>query len=100
PRTAGAPATRWLYSALRAEILEGRLRPGARLPATRDLAAHYGLARGTIVGAFERLKSEGYIDARVGSGSYVARVLPRRLLPITRPAGLPQPRRRAEPRRL
>ena len=100
PRAAGAPATRWLYSALRAEILEGRLRPGARLPATRDLAAHYGLARGTIVGAFERLKSEGYIEARAGSGSYVARVLPRQLISITRPAGLPQPRRRAQPRRL
>jgi DNA-binding transcriptional MocR family regulator len=42
---------RWLCWALRAEILEGRLRPGARLPATRDLARQYGLARGTIVNA-------------------------------------------------
>jgi GntR family transcriptional regulator / MocR family aminotransferase len=34
----GEPAYRWLYGALRQEILEGRLRPGTRLPATRDLA--------------------------------------------------------------
>ena len=48
-RDSGKSANRWLYEALRAEILEGRLRPGARLPATRDLARQYGLARGTIV---------------------------------------------------
>ncbi len=80
PREPGTPATRWLYAALRGEILAGRLRPGARLPATRDLARHYGLARGTILGAFEQLKSEGYVEASVGSGTYVARVLPDRLL--------------------
>ena len=51
PRTPGEPAAAWLSSALRQEILEGRLRPGSRLPATRDLAAQYGLSRGTIVSA-------------------------------------------------
>jgi GntR family transcriptional regulator/MocR family aminotransferase len=80
PREPGTPATRWLYTALRGEILAGRLGPGARLPATRDLAQHHGLARGTILGAFEQLKSEGYVEASVGSGTYVARVLPDRLL--------------------
>jgi GntR family transcriptional regulator/MocR family aminotransferase len=54
----GTPAHRWIYSALRAEILDGRLRPGVRLPGTRDLANQYGLSRGTIVNAFEQLKSE------------------------------------------
>ncbi len=46
------PAYRWLYASLRNEILEGRLRPGARLPGTRDLANQYGFSRGTIVYAF------------------------------------------------
>jgi DNA-binding transcriptional MocR family regulator len=64
PRDPGAPAYRWLYAALRAEILAGRLRPGARLPGTRDLARQYGLSRGTIVNAFEQLRSEGYLSAR------------------------------------
>src|SRR6266852_4188195 len=69
PLQAGRQARRWLYDALRTEILEGRLRPGARLPSTRDLAGQYGLARGTIVNAFEQLKSEGYVEGSVGSGT-------------------------------
>ena len=76
PRDPHAPASRWLGAALRSEILEGRLRPGARLPATRDLARQYRLSRGTIVSAFEQLKSEGYVEARVGSGTYVSRKVP------------------------
>lgn len=80
------PAGRWLYSALRAAILDGRLRPGARLPATRDLAQQYGLARGTIVGTFGHLSSEGYVEGIVGSGTFVARMLPERLLEVPRSA--------------
>lgn len=76
PRTGDTPAGRWLYTALRNEILDGRLPPGTRLPATRDLAAQYRLARGTIVGAFEQLRAEGYLEGHIGSGTYVARVLP------------------------
>ncbi|HEV7239368.1 MAG TPA: PLP-dependent aminotransferase family protein [Thermoanaerobaculia bacterium] len=79
-----APAYRWLYGALRTEILEGRLRPGARLPGTRDLAEQYGLSRGTIVSAFEQLKSEGYVEGSVGSGTYVSKVLPDHLLEAAR----------------
>lgn len=85
-RDAQLPAYRWLYDALRAEILEGRLRPGAKLPGTRDLATQYGLARGTIVSAFEQLKSEGYVDGSVGSGTYVSKVLPDDLLKAARHA--------------
>jgi GntR family transcriptional regulator/MocR family aminotransferase len=82
-REPGVPAHRWLCTALRAEILEGRLRAGARLPATRDLAGQYGLSRGTIVGAFEQLKAEGYLEGTVGSGTYVNKVLPDELLQVT-----------------
>jgi GntR family transcriptional regulator / MocR family aminotransferase len=82
PREAGQQAQRWLYAALRGEILAGRLRPGSRLPATRDLAQQYGLSRGTIVNAFEQLNSEGYLEAGVGSGTYVNKVLPDDLLEV------------------
>ena len=82
PRSPKLPAYRWLYESLRAEILGERLRPGIRLPSTRDLAAQYGLARGTIVNAFEQLKSEGYIDGSVGSGTYVSKVLPETLIQV------------------
>ena len=82
PRGKKLPAYRWLYHSLRAEILQGRLRPGTRLPSTRDLAIQYGLARGTIVNAFDQLRSEGYVDGTVGSGTYVSKVLPERLLHV------------------
>ena len=76
PQDGSLPAYRWLYSAVRDQILEGRLRPGARLPATRELARQYGFSRGTIVNTFELLKSEGYTEGTVGSGTYVSRILP------------------------
>jgi len=76
---------RWLYGELRAAILDGRLQPGSRLPATRDLASAYNLSRSTIVTAFQRLKSEGYVEGRCGSGTYVSQVLPEQLLVVYRP---------------
>jgi GntR family transcriptional regulator/MocR family aminotransferase len=72
----GTGLYRWLYDSLRSAILEGRLHPGARLPATRDLASAYGLSRATIVTAFDQLKAEGYVEGRCGSGTYVSQVLP------------------------
>jgi GntR family transcriptional regulator/MocR family aminotransferase len=84
PREAGMPAARWLVSALCGEIVEGRLRPGTRLPASRDLARRYGLSRGTVVSAFERLASEGYLEARVGAGTWVSRVLPERFFRLAK----------------
>ncbi len=85
----GAPLYRWLYEQLRTAILDGRLKPGARLPATRDLADAYKLSRTTIVTAFEQLKSEGYVEGRTGSGTYVSKVLPEQLLQVgsVRPQG-------------
>jgi GntR family transcriptional regulator / MocR family aminotransferase len=62
----------WLYTELRGSILVGRLRPGTRLPASRDFARHYSLSRGTVVGVFERLQSEGYLSSRVGAGTWVS----------------------------
>ena len=82
-REPGIPAYRWLYSGLRTWILEGRLRPGTQLPATRDLARQYRLSRGTIVSAFEELKAEGYVEGTVGSGTYVSKILPEELLQVS-----------------
>ena len=76
------PAYQWLYEAVRSEILGGRLRAGTRLPATRELARQYGLARGTIVNAFDQLTAEGYVEGSVGSGTYVSKVLPDKWLQI------------------
>ncbi len=61
-----------LAAALRSAIADGRLGAGARLPATRDLAAELGVSRGLVVGAYEQLLAEGRLAARPGSGTFVA----------------------------
>src|SRR5262249_1696312 len=81
-RSRHTPAFRWLYESVRDGILQGRLQPGERLPSTREMARQYGLARGTIVNAFDQLRAESYIHGSVGSGTYVNRVLPERLLHV------------------
>ena len=80
PRQANTPAYIWLCDVLRAGILGGHIAPGSRLPATRDLARQYGLARGTVVTAFAQLRAEGYTAPRTGSGTYVCRTIPEQLL--------------------
>ena len=75
-RPAGRTLVQWLYEALRTAILDGRFGRGARLPATRDLARQYGVARGTVVAVFEQLQSEGYVTSRVGSGTRVSGQIP------------------------
>lgn len=67
---------RWLYTELRAAILDGRLKPGVRLPSTRSLAKQYNLSRGTVVAAFDQLLAEGYTRSQVSSGTYVASGIP------------------------
>ena len=66
--------TNWLYGELRSAILDGRLAPGARLPASRDFASQHELSRGTVVTVLERLQTEGYVSSRVGFGTWVNRV--------------------------
>jgi GntR family transcriptional regulator/MocR family aminotransferase len=75
-KEAAAPLHRQLYEGLRKAILAGRLVPRGRLPSSRTLAAELGLSRNTVLSAFEQLASEGYLEARRGSGSRVAAMLP------------------------
>jgi GntR family transcriptional regulator/MocR family aminotransferase len=77
PRGSGA-VMRVLHRELRAAILDGRLKPGLRLPSTRILAESWGVSRNTVMGAYDLLLSEGYLFARHGAGTYVAEVLPLR----------------------
>src|SRR5277367_3217755 len=76
PRLNKLPLTRWLYEELRRAILERRLAPGTRLPPTRDLAAQFRVSRGVVVTAFDQLREEGYLTARVGAGTHVCANLP------------------------
>lgn len=74
----GTTAYRRLYHGIRSAILDGRLHPGERLPASRDLAKSLRISRNTVVTSFDLLTSEGYLETRVGAGSFVASSLPDR----------------------
>jgi GntR family transcriptional regulator/MocR family aminotransferase len=75
PRVNGTLQTQ-IYAAIRGAILNGELIPGARLLSSRAIAADLGVSRTTTLLAFEQLTAEGYLTARRGSGTYVARELP------------------------
>lgn len=65
-----------VFETLRKGILAGTFAPGTRLPATRAMADEAGVARQTVVLAYERLAAEGYVNPRAGSGTYVTSDLP------------------------
>ncbi|MEA1676645.1 PLP-dependent aminotransferase family protein [Nitrospirillum sp. BR 11163] len=65
-----------LFDRLRHAIATGVVAPGERLPSTRTLARDMGLSRNTAVAAIERLTAEGYLESRVGSGTFVVENLP------------------------
>lgn len=73
-RRAGALG-RQLAKGICAAIARGELKAGERLPSTRVLAASLGLSRGTVMSVFEQLTAEGFLEARVGSGTRVAHAL-------------------------
>src|SRR5688572_26907315 len=79
-RSAGVPIYRQVYDGLRQAILDGRLRPGQRIPSTRGLAADLGVSRLPVLSAYEQLLHEGYLVGRTGSGTFVSRDLPDDLL--------------------
>jgi GntR family transcriptional regulator/MocR family aminotransferase len=81
-----------IYRQLRDAVLDGRLRPGERLPATRALAAQLQVSRSTVSTAYERLTAEGYLTGRVGAGTFVAYAgAPHPLVRSRRPAAAVRP---------
>lgn len=61
-----------LHQRLRAAIVEQRLPAGAQLPSTRRVAQAYGIARNTVIAAYDLLMAEGFIVTRPGASARVA----------------------------
>jgi GntR family transcriptional regulator/MocR family aminotransferase len=72
PASIPASQQRRLYEAAKAAIHQQRLGAGSKLPSSRDLARDLGIARNTVIAAFEQLAAEGYVVSAKGSGTYVA----------------------------
>ncbi|SLN66726.1 MocR-like pyridoxine biosynthesis transcription factor PdxR [Oceanibacterium hippocampi] len=70
------PMYQQLYRRIREGIVAGEMRAGQRLPSIRVLAAQMGIARNTVLLAYEQLLAEGCVESRQGSGHFVADVVP------------------------
>lgn len=92
-RASADPMHRQIYSALRRFILDGRIERDTRLPSTRSLAEELEVGRNTVIAAYDQLIAEGFIEARAGSGTWVAAIRQDRPDPLARP-------RRCNPERL
>lgn len=82
-RSLAMPLHRQVYEQWREGILNGRFSAGERVPSTREMAAFLGVSRGTVSQAWDQLIAEGYLETTQGSGTFVCRELPDRLL-VTR----------------
>lgn len=71
-KNSAAPRNRQLYRLMRQAILDQVLPADTRLPSSRDLATELGISRNTVLYAYEQLLAEGYVEARAGSGTFVA----------------------------
>ncbi|MDO8701261.1 MAG: PLP-dependent aminotransferase family protein [Undibacterium sp.] len=71
-----APRNRQLYRLMRQAILDHVLPADTRLPSSRDLATELHISRNTVLYAYEQLLAEGYVEARAGSGTFVADTVP------------------------
>lgn len=71
------PHHRQLYRILQTGVREAVLPAGSKLPPTRTLAQALGVARNTVVHVYEQLALEGYVQAGVGRGTFVAALAPR-----------------------
>lgn len=63
---------RFLYHAIRRDILAKKLLPGERLPSKRALAEHLGLSLSTVGNAYAALLDEGYLEVKARSGFFVS----------------------------
>lgn len=82
PEGSTLPLQVQLRSAIVQAIHEERLRPGAGLPSSRDLARLLSLSRNTVSAAYEQLVDSGYLSTRPRSGVFVAEAPPQPAQPV------------------
>jgi 2-aminoadipate transaminase len=71
-RESGPPLYVQIVNYIRQLIESDALKPGVKLPATRELAGDLGVDRATIVTAYDELVAQGFATAHVGQGTFVA----------------------------
>lgn len=74
------PLHQQVYKQIREAILTGRVRSHQRLPASRQLAKSLGISRTTVTESYDQLISEGYLETRLGAGTFVCARVPDEML--------------------
>lgn len=88
-RASPAPLAAQIAAGIRSLVSAGTLAANQPVPSSRALAAQLGIARGTVVAAYDQLASEGYLISRPGGRTRVhpdAGTLP---VPVSRPGPAP-----------
>ncbi|MEU4209930.1 winged helix-turn-helix domain-containing protein [Streptomyces sp. NPDC026206] len=76
PRDSHTPPYRLVADEIRKQIRSGRIKPGERVPSSRDLEAEYEIANMTARSALRLLRDEGLIYSTPGRGNFVCDPLP------------------------
>ncbi len=85
-RSAGMPLHQQVYDGYREAILRGDLRPGQRIPSSRELASEIQISRFPVLHAYAQLLAEGYFESQVGSGTFISAKLPEEMMSSARNA--------------
>src|SRR5215469_6761296 len=78
-RGGSKPLHRQVYDGYREAILRGDLAPGQRTPSSRELAFEIQVSRFPVLHAYAQLVAEGYLESRVGSGTFISATLPEQM---------------------
>ena len=76
-RAAAEPLHEQLYRQIRDELSGSFNNNSSRLPSSRALATDFGVSRFTVNLALSRLHAEGYLQSKVGSGTFISEALPK-----------------------
>ena len=88
-RKAESPLHKQIYDGFRAAILRRELRPGQRIPSSRELSSELRVSRFPVLNAYAQLLAEGYFESRVGAGTFVSASLPEQRMSVALPATEP-----------
>jgi GntR family transcriptional regulator/MocR family aminotransferase len=86
-RAASVPLHKQIYDGYRAAILRGDLRAGQRILSSREFASELRVSRFPVLNAYAQLLAEGYLESRVGAGTYVSVSLPEQQMSVDMPTG-------------
>jgi GntR family transcriptional regulator/MocR family aminotransferase len=76
------PLHKQIYDRYRAAILQGELRPGEQILSSREFASELRVSRFPVLNAYAQLLAEGYLESRVGAGTFVSASLPEQQMSV------------------